>query len=163
MNLLDNESNEIRVLLENDDTALGQVYLAWRESGESETLKEISNQSGIPYGTVASKIQIIKQLLQSGSLPSTMSQCRTIAKDIRRFIDRASIEIPKVVLSKFDEIAKILISRSEDPKLISEENRKTKKRPIPSSENLEFMSILIPIIVLILQSNPPTIRPKDTI
>ena len=128
MNSLDNESNKIRDLLAKDDTALGQVYLAWHEFGEGEKLKDISNQSGIPYGTVAQKIQIIRQLLQSGNLPSTTSQCRTIAKDIRRFIDRASIDVPEEVLLKIDEIAKSLISRSEDPKLISQENRKNKEK-----------------------------------
>ena len=123
MNTADKDSKEIRILLENDETALGQVYVAWHESGENETLNRISEQAGIPYGTVAAKSQIIKQLLQIGGLPSTTNQCRTIANDIRRFKNRSTLEISENASLRIDGIVKDFLAKSEDPKLVAKEKQ----------------------------------------
>ncbi len=123
MNTADEVSNEVRILLENDETALGQVYVAWHESGEDKTLQEISDQADIPYGTVAAKIQIIKQLFQISSLPSTTAQCIAIAKDIKRFKNRSTHEISENVSLRIDGIIGDLLAKSEDPNLVAKERK----------------------------------------
>ena len=119
----DNKDDEIRIMLENDGKALGGVYMAWHELGENSTLNEISEMKGIPYGTTVSNFQIIKQLLQIGGPPTTTSQCRSIAKEIRRFKNRSTQEVSDHTSSKIDVIINDLLAKSEDPNLIAKENR----------------------------------------
>lgn len=126
MNSLYNESDEIRTLLGNDESALGQVYQAWHESGDNKTLQEISEQATIPYGTVAAKYQIIKQLLQIGDPPSTTTQCRSIANEIRRFKNRTTLDISAIVSSQIDAIVEKLVVKSTDPRLIAKEKQENK-------------------------------------
>ena len=123
MNISDENNNEIRILLGHDETALGQVYLAFGEFGEHEPQTYISEKSGIPYGTVAAKYQIIKQLLQNSDLPSTTTQCRTIADEIRRFKNRSTLEISDFASSRIDWVIKNLLAKSEDPELVAKEKR----------------------------------------
>ena len=119
----DNKDDEIRIMLGNDETALGGVYIAWHDLGENATLNQVSETTGIPYGTTASKFQIIKQLLQVGGPPTTTSQCRSIANDIRRFKKRSTQEVSDNTSSKIDLIINDLLVKSEDPNLIAKENR----------------------------------------
>ena len=116
--------DEVRSLLEQDVTALGQVYIAWQKIGENETLIRVSEQAEIPYGTVAAKSQIIKQLLQSGALPSTSTQCITIANDIRRFKSRSSVDISESASLRIDGIVEDLLAKSEDSELVAKEKTK---------------------------------------
>ena len=97
--------------------------MAWHALGENETLNKISETIGIPYGTTATKIQTIKQLLQVGGPPTTTSQCRSIANDIRRFKNRSTHEVSDNTSSKIDLIINDLLAKSEDANLIAKENR----------------------------------------
>ena len=118
----DNCDDEIRIMLENDETALGGVYIAWHDLNENATLNQISEKAGIPYGTTVSKFQIIKQLLQVGGPPTTTSQCRSIARDIRSFKMRSTQKVSDNTSSKIDVIINVLLAKSEDANLIAKEN-----------------------------------------
>ena len=124
MNTTDEVSNEIRNLLEQDETALGQVYIALKKFGENETQIQVSNKAKIPPGTVAAEYQIIKQLLQTGPLPSTTNQCLTIANGIRRFKNRSTLEISDITSSRIDAIVNDLLTKAEDPELVAKEKQK---------------------------------------
>ena len=119
----DNNDDELRIMLKDDETALGDVYRAWHKLGENVTLNKISEEEEIPYGTTASKFQIIKQLLQLDGLPTTTSQCRSIAKDIERFKIRSTHEVSDNTSLKIDVINNDLLAKSEDANLIAKENR----------------------------------------
>ena len=119
----DNSNDEIRVMLENDETALGGVYTAWHNLGENAKLNKISEKARIPYGTTVSKFQVIKQLLQDVGLPTTTSQCRSIAKDIESFKKRSTQKVSDNSSLKIDVIINNLLAKSEDANLIAKENR----------------------------------------